>query len=60
VRELCSVSEERARELLERSGGSVKRAVVMERLGIDSDSAQTLLDLNNASLRDVLERSPKR
>ena len=59
VRELCDLGEQQARELLERSGGSVKRAVVMQRLGVDSDSAQTLLRLNNESLRDVLERSPK-
>jgi N-acetylmuramic acid 6-phosphate etherase len=59
VRELCNVGEARGRELLERSGGSVKRAVVMERLGVDAAAAQTLLDLNNESLRDVLESSPK-
>jgi len=59
VRELCKVDDARGRELLERSGGSVKRAVVMERLGVDAEAAQTLLDLNNESLRDVLESSPK-
>jgi len=56
---LCKVNDARGRELLERSGGSVKRAVVMERLGVDADAAQTLLDLKHESLRDVLESSPK-
>lgn len=60
VCELCKVGENRARELLERSGGRVKRAVVMERLGVDAPAAQALLDRNNDSLRDVLESSPKR
>ncbi|HTX03816.1 MAG TPA: N-acetylmuramic acid 6-phosphate etherase [Candidatus Acidoferrales bacterium] len=59
VRSLCDVDDARGRELLERAGGSVKRAVVMEKLGIDADAAQKVLSLNNESLRDVLESSPK-
>ena len=59
VCELCKVDPTRGRELLERSGGSVKCAVVMERLGVDAAAAQTLLELNDESLRAVLESSPK-
>ena len=60
VRELCNLNEARARELLERTGGSVKLAVVVERLGIDVDAAKTLLELSGGSLRAVLESAPKR
>lgn len=60
VRELCNVNEARARELLERTGGSVKLAVIIDKLGIDLDAARTLLELNGDSLRAVLESAPKR
>jgi N-acetylmuramic acid 6-phosphate etherase len=60
VRALCDVNEARARELLERTGGSVKLAVIIDKLGIDVDTAKTLLELNGDSLRAVLESAPKR
>ena len=59
VSELGGVNESRARELLEQSGGSVKRAVVMQRLGVDAEAAQTLLGLKGESLREVLAAAPK-
>jgi N-acetylmuramic acid 6-phosphate etherase len=58
--ELCKLDEPRGRALLERSGGSVKLAAVMQKLGVDLDTAKTMLDLNGDSLRSVLESAPKR
>lgn len=58
--ELCNLDQARGRALLERSGGSVKLAMVMHKLGIDSDAAKTLLELNGDSLRAVLDGAPKR
>jgi N-acetylmuramic acid 6-phosphate etherase len=55
VRQLADVSEERARELLERSRGSVKVAIVMERRHLDAAQAQALLEANAGVLRAVLE-----
>lgn len=55
VRELAGVEEQRAKELLEEAGGSVKVAVVMHRRGFDAAHARTLLDSHHGSLRRSLE-----
>ncbi len=45
-----------AAELLDRAGGSVKAAVVMERCDCDLAEAQRLLDENAGMLRPILDR----
>ncbi|HIM07680.1 MAG TPA: N-acetylmuramic acid 6-phosphate etherase [Gammaproteobacteria bacterium] len=54
VSELGEVSTEIATELLQESGNHVKTAVVMAKLGINSDGAKKLLDGNNGNLSKVL------
>ena len=51
VQDIARVDEARAGELLERSGGRVKLAVVMERRGLDAAEAQALLDRHGGALR---------
>jgi N-acetylmuramic acid 6-phosphate etherase len=55
VSELGEVSTEIATELLQESGNHVKTAVVMAKLGINSDGANKLLDEYNGNLAKVLE-----
>jgi N-acetylmuramic acid 6-phosphate etherase len=55
VSELGEVSTEIATELLQDSGNHVKTAVVMAKLGINSDGANKLLDEYNGNLAKVLE-----
>lgn len=54
VRSLAGVDETRARDLLARSGGRVKVAVVMERRGVEADEAAALLEQNSGMLRALL------
>ncbi len=54
VSELGEVSTAIATELLQESGNHVKTAVVMAKLGINSDGAKKLLDGNNGNLSKVL------
>jgi N-acetylmuramic acid 6-phosphate etherase len=54
IRELARVDEARARELLERAGGSVKVAVVMERRRLDAPQAEKLLEEHGGELRRLL------
>ncbi|MDE2039965.1 MAG: N-acetylmuramic acid 6-phosphate etherase [Elusimicrobia bacterium] len=56
VAELGRVSAPRAARLLGRSGGHVKTAVVMARLGLSRASARRLLSSHEGSLRAALER----
>jgi N-acetylmuramic acid 6-phosphate etherase len=51
VRTLTGVGEERARDLLDRAGGRVKVAVVMEWRGLDAPNACELLDRHRGLLR---------
>lgn len=51
---LTGVDRERASELLERSGGRVKIAAVMERRGVDANEAAALLSAHRGSLRALL------
>ena len=54
VSELGEVSKEIAAELLQESGNHVKTAVVMAKLGINSDSAKKLLEAENGHLGRIL------
>jgi N-acetylmuramic acid 6-phosphate etherase len=51
---LTGVDDARARELLERAGGRVKVAAVMERRNVDSEAALALLAAQRGSLRALL------
>ena len=54
VFELGEVSMENAAELLQESGNHVKTAVVMAKLGINSDSAKKLLEAESGHLGRIL------
>jgi N-acetylmuramic acid 6-phosphate etherase len=54
VCELAGVDAARAQALLDRAGGNVKLAVVMERRGIGADDARSLLAHNGGVLRALL------
>jgi N-acetylmuramic acid 6-phosphate etherase len=54
VVQLAGVSEQRARELLERAGGRVKIAVVMASKNLDAEAAFSQLQANGGSLRESL------
>jgi N-acetylmuramic acid 6-phosphate etherase len=53
--ELCPpLSRQQAAALLDRAGGSVKIAVVMQRLGVDAPTARRRLEAHGGRLRSVL------
>jgi N-acetylmuramic acid 6-phosphate etherase len=54
VSHVAGVDAEHARELLARSGGSVKLALVMHRHGVDAGDAAALLARHRGSLRSLL------
>jgi N-acetylmuramic acid 6-phosphate etherase len=54
VAKIGRVDEERAGELLDRAGGRVKVAVVMERRKLDAAQAEALLESHNGLLRKLL------
>jgi N-acetylmuramic acid 6-phosphate etherase len=54
LRDLAGVDRIRGAELLERSGGSVKLALLMEASGLEADRALALLETHGPSLRDTL------
>lgn len=56
LRELCpKLSREQAAAVIERAGGDLKTAIVMEQLGIGRDNARARLDESGGHLRPVLE-----
>ena len=56
--EVCEVDRERARALLDRSGGTVKTAIVMHFLGADRGEAETVLEKSGGVIRRILDRAP--
>lgn len=58
VAEVSQVSRDVARELLQRSGGSVKLAIVMHALGVDAHEAQRQLDAQGGAIRRVIGGAP--
>jgi N-acetylmuramic acid 6-phosphate etherase len=54
VSEICAISRKEASELLQRSDGDVKVAVVMKKSHVDAKTAQSLLDDVGGNLRDAL------
>lgn len=55
ISDLGGVSAGRAEALLRASGGSVKTAVVMAKLGVDADLGRRLLKAQDGKLRPILE-----
>jgi N-acetylmuramic acid 6-phosphate etherase len=58
VAEVCGVSRDDARTLLERSGGSVKTAIVMQKRGVDREAALKLLADAGGRIRSVVPGPP--
>jgi N-acetylmuramic acid 6-phosphate etherase len=58
IMEVCEVSRERARELLEASGGTVKTAIVMQFLDVDRTEAERALADANGLIRRAVKRDP--
>ena len=56
--EVCGVDRPRARELLERSGGTVKTAIVMHFLNVPRDEAARRLHEGGEVVRRVLQKDP--
>ena len=58
VAEVCGIAREQAREVLTQAGGSVKYAIVMQRLGVSRDEAVRQLDAAGGVIRRVLPGEP--
>jgi N-acetylmuramic acid 6-phosphate etherase len=56
--EVCDIDRERARELLDESGGVVKTAIVTCFLGVPSDEAELTLRDGGGVIRRVVQRPP--
>ncbi len=58
VAEVCGIAREQARDVLTQAGGSVKYAIVMQRLGVSRDEAVRQLDAAGGVIRRVLPGEP--
>jgi N-acetylmuramic acid 6-phosphate etherase len=58
IMEVCGVSRDEARDLLERAGGVVKTAIVMHFLSASRDEAERALAENGGVIRRVVNRPP--
>ena len=58
VAEVCDITREEARPLLERAGGSVKLAIVMQKLSTDRAGAEAALAKGNGIIRRVVPGEP--
>ncbi len=56
--EVCDVDRPQARALLERSGGTVKTAIVIHFLGVERDEAEAVLEKSGGVIRRILDRAP--
>jgi N-acetylmuramic acid 6-phosphate etherase len=56
--EVCGVPREEARRLLEAAGGSVKTAIVMQKLGVARDDAERRLGAAGGVIRRVIPDAP--
>jgi len=56
--EVCEVDRKRARSLLDRSGGTVKTAIVMHFLGAERAQAEAVLEKSGGVIRRILDRAP--
>ena len=58
VAEVCGVSRDEARSLLERADGSVKTAIVMQKLGADRQAAERALEQGGGIIRRIVAGEP--
>lgn len=58
VVDVCGVSRDDARGVLTRAGGSVKVAIVMQRLGLDRQAAAKRLEQAGGRIREVVPGTP--
>ena len=58
VVEVCNVSRDEARSLLEAAGKRVKTAIVMQKLGVDRDAAEHALEAAGGVIRRVVTDAP--
>lgn len=58
VSEVCGVTREEARTLIEAAGKSVKTAIVMQKLGVDRETAERVLGENGGLIRRVTNEPP--
>lgn len=58
VMEVCVVTREAAREILEAAGGSVKLAIVMHKLGVSREDAERALEQVGGVIRKVVPGPP--
>lgn len=58
VMEVCVVTRDAARELLAAAGGSVKLAIVMQKLGVSRDDAERALEQVGGVIRKVVAGPP--
>lgn len=58
VSEVCGVSREEARKLLDAANKSVKTAIVMQKLGVDRTAAERALAENGGLIRKVTNEPP--
>ncbi len=56
VSAIAEVSREAALELIDRAGGEVKTAIVMQRRGLDAEEARRILARHDGKLRQAIER----
>ena len=58
VMEVCEVDRDTAKQLLEKSGGVVKIAIVMHYLGVSRDEAAKALEKSGGVIRKAIGRTP--
>jgi N-acetylmuramic acid 6-phosphate etherase len=58
VMEVCGVDRRDARDVLERAGGRVKTAIVMQKRGVGADEADRLLAAAGGIIRRVVPEAP--
>jgi N-acetylmuramic acid 6-phosphate etherase len=58
VMEVCEVDRDAARDLIQRSGGIVKTAVVMHFLGLSREDAERSLEEGGGVIRRIVHRPP--
>ena len=58
VMEVCAMSRDDARVLLARAGGQVKRAIVMQAMGVDTAAADAAIAVGGGVIRRVLGTEP--
>jgi len=56
--EVCEVDRPQARALLDRSGGTVKTAIVIHFLGVERAEAEAVLEKSGGVIRRILDRAP--